>query len=619
MASREKYAIGIDLGTSNSCVGVMRRGKIQIIRNEQGKLITPSYVSYTEHEQLIGYAAKNSTDLSPENTIFDSKRLIGRAWNDPSLQRDMNHWPFQVINKDNTPYIEITFKGEKKLFLPEEISAMVLGKLKEIAETYLKKIINDAVITVPAYFNDAQRQATVDAGRIAGLNVLKIINEPTAAAIAYAHKNDEYLKVGSNILVFDLGAGTVDVTILRVEKDFITVKATNGNTHLGGEDFDCRLVNYCVEKFKRNHNYDLGNDAAAMRRLRTACERAKRDLSHTFTTTVSVYHIHNGIHFSLEISRSRFEEIIGDLLKEAMKPVEKALNDANYNRNEINKIILVGGSTRIPMIKSLLKDFFGANILDPSIDVDTAVAYGAAVQASALIGATPQEIGGRTLRDVTPLSLGTDSEFHPTMSVIIPRNTVIPVTKTVAYSTIIDNQSFISIEIRQGESSNISENCFLGKFYLTDFVQGARGEPWIDVTFEIDSNGILKVTARDKTTGSAESVTINKVAGRMRKDQIDKIIEENKNLRKEMEKKKKAKRASVSLENECFEIKRKCEKHLSEAQSDEKSKLFKKCDDLLNWVEDHKSETEEVYNGHKKEIRKYAQQVIDKFKQKRIK
>lgn len=616
-STREKYAIGIDLGTTNSCVSVLRRGRIKIIPNEQGEKTTPSYVLFTELEQLIGYAAKNSTDLQPENTIFDAKRLIGRDWDDESVQHNIKHWPFKVRDIDNTPHIEITFKVEKKLFLPEQISAMVLGKLRETAETYLKKNVNDAVITVPAYFNDAQRQATVDAGRIAGLNVLKIINEPTAAAIAYAHENNEYLKEGTNILVFDLGGGTLDVAILRMEKDCITVKATNGNTHLGGEDIDCLLVDYCVEKFKRIHKFDLSSNATAMRRLRSACERSKRDLSHSFTTTVAVYHIHKEIDFSIEISRSRFEEIIGALLKETLKPVEKALSDANYSKSEIHKTILVGGSSRIPMLKALLTDFFGSKIMDPTINVDTAVAHGAAVQAAALIGETPQTIGGRLLRDVTPLSLGTDSELYPSMSVIIPRNTVIPVKKTVTYSTTTDFQNFISIEIRQGENKNINENCLLGKFYLREFAEAPKGVPWIDVTFEIDSNGIITVTARDKTTGSEESVKIDKVSGRMRKDEIDKIIEENKNLRKEMDKLKKAKRASVSLENECFEIKRKCERHLSEAPLKEKEILLKMTEDILVWVEDHKCEKEEAYHKRKKDIRSYAQKLIDKYKRKR--
>lgn len=372
--------IGIDLGTTNSCVAVLTRGKIKIIPNEQGSTVTPSYVSFTENEQLVGVLAKNATDVHPKSTIFDVKRLVGRSWTDLTVQRDIEKWPFVLKNISNHPHIEVKVKGEKKQFLPEQISAMVVGKLKEMAENFLKRNVYSAVITVPAYFNDAQRQATIDAGRIAGLSVLKIINEPTSAAIAYAYKNHEYIKKGTHILVFDLGGGTFDVTILKIEKDCITVKATNGDTHLGGEDIDCQLVDYCVDTFQRKHNHDLKDDAVAIRRLRSECEKVKKELSHALFSKINVYHIYKDIDFCLEISRARFEQINGSIIRKTIVPVEKALKDANLSKSQINNVILVGGCTRIPMLKSMLKDYFGASKINDTINVDTTVAYGAAVE-----------------------------------------------------------------------------------------------------------------------------------------------------------------------------------------------------------------------------------------------
>lgn len=611
MTTRERNpAIGIDLGTTNCCVAVLNRGKIKIIPNEQGKLVTPSYVSFTEHEQLIGSAAKTSTDLLPKNTIFDVKRLIGRNWSDVRVRKDIENWPFKLLNVDDCPNIEVEVKpGEKKLFLPEQISAMVVGKLKEIAENFLKRNVCSAVITVPAYFNDAQRQATIDCGRIAGLTVLKIINEPTAAAIAYAFQNHEYVKEGTHILVFDLGGGTFDVTILKIEKDYVTVKATNGDTHLGGEDFDCRLVDYCVEYFERKHKHNLRNDVAAIRRLRTECQRAKKDLSHALVTTVAVYHIYQDIDFSVEISRARFEQINGDLLRNTLKPVEKALKDADLSEEQINNVILVGGSTRIPMLKSLLKDYFGANKINDTIDVDTTVAYGAAVEAAALSGKI-LPVGGRQLRDVTPLSLGTDSEIPPTMSVIIPRNSLIPVEKTVTYSTVQDDQTSIYIQIRQGESLNANENYLIGKFELTGFPKTLKGIPWIDVTFKIDHNGVLISTAVDKTTGNTNSITVDKCTGRLKKEKIDELIKEAKSYVRDNQRTTKAKRAAIALEEECFSLKRKYENSIQLDKS-QKAKIMKRIDDTLLWVEDNRTETESVYQARKKEVKEYTQTILD--------
>lgn len=611
-------AIGIDLGTTNSCVAVMRHGKVKIIPNEQGEYVTPSYVSFNEHERVVGYAAKNATLLNPKNTVFDAKRLIGRKWNDSTVQNDVRHWPFRVEDKTTGPHIEVTFKGEKKLFLPEQISAMVLEKMKEIAEKYLNQTVTDAVITVPAYFNDGQRQATIDAGRIAGLNVVRIINEPTAAAIAFAHKNHDYMKEGTNILVFDLGGGTFDVTILRVEKDCITVKASNGNTQLGGEDFDCRLVDFCVENFERKHHVNLRTNAGAMRRLRSACEKAKRDLTSTTHTQIVVDRIHDGIDLSMTILRRRFEEINADMLKQTLIPVQLALDDAKLKKADIHKIVLVGGSTRIPMLQRLLSDFFDGKALDRTIDADKAVAYGAAIQADALLGHTPDKILGRLLRDVTPLSLGVGSKKgFVSMFVVIPRNTLIPAKVTEPYyTTVHDNQERIAFPIRQGESSNALENCLLGEFVLTGFPIAPKGVPKIAVTFQINANGILTVTARDRATGSTNGIKIENVTGRLKKEQIERMIEEAENYRREDENRKNQFQAVVALEVECFEIKAKLLEHGGRVPELEKAKISKECDDVLIWVEQNLFEAEDVYERRRNELRNMAQKILDKNKNK---
>lgn len=411
-------------------------------------------------------------------------------------------------------------------------------------------------------------------------------------------------------------SGTFDVTILKIEKDFVTVKATSGDTHLGGEDFDCRLVDFCVETFNRKHNFNLKDNVAALRRLRSECERAKRDLSYALVTKVVVYHIHKNIDFCVEISRARFEQINGDLLRQTLVPVEKAIEDAKLLKSQINNVILVGGSTRIPMLKTLLKDFFGSNIINDTIDVNTTVAYGAAVEAAILSGKT-LPLGGRFLRDVTPLSLGTDSEIPPTMSVIIPRNTIIPAERTVTYSTVKDDQTSIQIQIRQGESAYAHENFLIGKFEMTGFPIAPRGVPWIDVTFGINENGILTATAVDKTTGSTNSIKIDKCTGRLKKERIEELIKEAKNYRRENERQTKAKKAAIALEDECFVIKRKFEQ--SKENSSSKSKILKKCNELLLWVEDHRTERESVYRDRKKEIRDYSQTIMEEQNNKKQK
>ncbi|CAI4926023.1 ANM_HP_G0256220.mRNA.1.CDS.1 [Saccharomyces cerevisiae] len=515
-------AIGIDLGTTYSCVATYE-SSVEIIANEQGNRVTPSFVAFTPEERLIGDAAKNQAALNPRNTVFDAKRLIGRRFDDESVQKDMKTWPFKVIDVDGNPVIEVQYLEETKTFSPQEISAMVLTKMKEIAEAKIGKKVEKAVITVPAYFNDAQRQATKDAGAIAGLNVLRIINEPTAAAIAYglgAGKSEKE----RHVLIFDLGGGTFDVSLLHIAGGVYTVKSTSGNTHLGGQDFDTNLLEHFKAEFKKKTGLDISDDARALRRLRTAAERAKRTLSSVTQTTVEVDSLFDGEDFESSLTRARFEDLNAALFKSTLEPVEQVLKDAKISKSQIDEVVLVGGSTRIPKVQKLLSDFFDGKQLEKSINPDEAVAYGAAVQAAILTGqSTSDETKDLLLLDVAPLSLGVGMQGD-IFGIVVPRNTTVPTIKRRTFTTVSDNQTTVQFPVYQGERVNCKENTLLGEFDLKNIPMMPAGEPVLEAIFEVDANGILKVTAVEKSTGKSSNITISNAVGRLSSEEIEKMV-----------------------------------------------------------------------------------------------